>query len=70
MYSLVGYLPMVDVAGFRLDPPRGGTSRAALLMSRKADEHEGLHSQVLEYIEPDQLENAVRCMQKLRRLCK
>ena len=69
-YALVGYCDMGKLPGFRLDPPRNNTSRTALVLISKADEHEGLHIQALEYIEPDQLENAARCMQKLRMLCK
>ena len=38
-YSLDGYCSMGDLAGFRLDPPRWGTSRAALVLFRNADDH-------------------------------
>ena len=34
-YSLVGYCSIDDLAGFRLDPPRGKTARAALALFRK-----------------------------------
>ena len=61
---------MGNLQWFRLGPPRGGTSRAALVLIIKADEQEGLHIQALEYIEPNQLESAVLCIQNLRTLCK
>ena len=67
-YTLVGYCSMGNLSGFILDPPRNRTSRNALVLFRKADEEEGLHIQALEYIEPDQLESAIRCMKKLRTL--
>ena len=61
---------MDNISGFLLDPPRNRTSRNALVLFSKADETEGLHIQALEYIEPDQLESAIRCMKKLRTLSK
>ena len=69
-HTLVGYCSMADLLGFRLGPPRGNNFRAALVLFTKADEHEHLHIHKLEYIEQDELENAVDCMRKLRRLCK
>ena len=41
---------------------------ALVLLSRADDE--GLHIHKLEYIEPDQVNDAVVCMQKLRELSK
>ena len=69
-HSLVGFCSMNDLAGFRLDPPRNKDFRFALVLFTKADDHEGLHIHKLEYIEMDQIENAVKCMQKLRKLSK
>ena len=68
-YSALGYCSMDDIAGFRLDPPRGKNERVALCLFTKIDD-EGLHLHKLEYIEPNQVENAIACMQKLRKLCK
>ena len=69
-HTLVGYCSMADLPGFRLGPPRGKKIKVALVLITKADEDEHLHIHKLEYIEQDELENAVDCMRKLRRLCK
>ena len=69
-HTLVGYCSMDSLPGFRLDPPRGKTFRVAVVPFTKADEKEGLHIHKLEYIEPEQVKEAVLCMQKLRRLSK
>ena len=69
-HTLVGYCSMDSLPGFRLDPPRGKTFRVALVLLSSAVEKEGLHIHKLEYIEPDQVNNAVVCMQKLRELSK
>ena len=61
---------MDNLPGFRLDPPRGKNFRVAVVLFTKADEKEGLHIHKLEYIEPEQVKEAVLCMQKLRRLSK
>ena len=61
---------MDRLPGFRLDPPRGKTFRVALALLSSADEKEGLHIHKLEYIEPEQVNQAVVCMQKLRTLSK
>eukprot|EP00812_Abedinium_dasypus_P013698 NODE_719_length_1393_cov_4.494768.p1 GENE.NODE_719_length_1393_cov_4.494768~~NODE_719_length_1393_cov_4.494768.p1 ORF type:complete len:317 (-),score=51.43 NODE_719_length_1393_cov_4.494768:62-1012(-) len=68
-HQTVGYCSLANLPGFRLDPPRGKATRCALAFISKMD-CEGLHIHKLEYIEPDQVENAVLCMQKLRMLCK
>ena len=68
-HTVVGYCSLNNLAGFRLDPPRGKPARCALaLFSKKNDE--GLHIHKLEYVEPDLVESAVLCMRKLRMLCK
>ena len=69
-HTLVGYCSMASLPGFRLDPPRGKTFRVALALLSSADEKEGLHIHKLEYIEPEQVNQAVVCMQKLRELSK
>ena len=69
-HTLVGYCSLESLPGFRLDPPRGKTFRVALVLLSKADEEEGLHIHKLEYIEPEHVEQAVVCMQKLRALSK
>ena len=69
-HTLVGYCSMDSLPGFRLDPPRGKNFRVAVVLFTKADEKEGLHIHKLEYIEPEQVKEAVLCMQKLRRLSK
>ena len=68
-HTLVGYCSMESLPGFRLDPPRGKTFRVALVLLSSADEN-GLHIHKLEYIEPEQVHQAVLCMQKLRTLSK
>ena len=69
-HTLVGYCSMDSLPGFRLDPPRGKNFRVAVVLFTSADENEGLHIHQLEYIEMDQVQHAVLCMQKLRRLSK
>ena len=69
-HTLVGYCSMDSLPGFRLDPPRGKVFRVAFVLFRKADEKEGLHIHKLEYVEPEQVKEAVLCMQKLRKLSK
>ena len=69
-HTLVGYCSMDSLPGFRLDPPRGKNLRVALVLFTKADDAEGLHIHQLEYIEMDQIKDATRCMQKLRKLSK
>ena len=68
-HTLVGYCSLSNLAGFRLDPPRGKAARCALALFSKKDD-EGLHIHKLEYVEPDQVTNAVHCIRKLRTLCK
>ena len=68
-HTLVGYCNMDGLPGFRLDPPRGKQFRVALVLITKADE-EGFHIHKLEYIEQDQVNHAITCMQRLRRLNK
>ncbi len=66
--SLVGYCSMDALPGFRLDPPRGRAHRFAMCSIIKREE-DTFHVHKLEYIEPDQLEDATRCARKLRALC-
>ena len=66
--TAVGYCTFGSLPGFRLDPPRGKPMRYAVALFNKKDE-EGLHIHKLEYIEPDQISNASKCIQKLRKLC-
>ena len=61
---------MDSLPGFRLDPPRGKNVRVAFVLITKADEKEGLHIHKLEYIEPEQVKEAVVRTQKLRKLSK
>ena len=68
-YTTVGYCTLADLPGFRLDPPRGKPMRCALVLFNKKDA-EGFHIHKLEYIEPDQVENAIECLRKLRMLSK
>ena len=70
-HTLVGYCSLESLPGFCLDPPRGKTPfRFALALLSRADAKEGFHVHKLEAIEPDQVKEAVLCMQKLRRLSK
>ena len=69
-HTLVGYCSMNSLPGFRLDPPRGKTCRVALVLFSSVDETEGFHIHKLECIEPDQVNQAVACLQKLRTLCR
>ena len=68
-YTTVGYCTADDLLGFRLDPPRGRTMRCALVLFTKKDA-EGFHIHKLEYIEPEQVDSAILCLQKLRTLSK
>ena len=69
-YTLVGFCSMDNLPGFSLDPPRGKPFRVAVVLLEKADEKEGLYIHKLEYIEPENVQQAVECFQKLRRLSK
>ena len=69
IYTTVGYCSMGDLAGYRLDPPRGKQMRCALVLFTKKDK-EGFHIHKLELIEPDQVDNAIQCLRKLRTLSK
>ena len=68
-YTTVGYCTLADLLGFRLDSPRGKPMRCVLVLFTKKDA-EGLHIHKLEYIEPDQVSNAITCLRKLRTLSK
>jgi len=68
-YNAVGYCSLDDLPGFRLDPPRGKTSRCALCLFTRMDD-EGCHVHKLEGIEPEHVQHAITCMQRLRKLCK
>ena len=69
IYTTVGYCSMGDLAGFRLDPPRGKQMRCALVLCTKKAQ-DGFHIHKLELIEPDQVDNAIQCLRKLRTLSK
>ena len=68
-YTVVSFCTLANLPGFRLDPPRGKARRYAVCLITKRDE-EAFFVHKLDYIEPDQIDNAVRCFQKLRQLCK
>ena len=68
-HTLVGYCTLTDLASFTLDPPRGKECRVALALINKVDA-EGFHVHKTENIEPDQVPNALKCMQRLRRMSK
>ena len=69
-HTVVGYCSMERLLGFQLDPPRGKNCRVAFVLFTKADETEGLHIHKLEYVEPNQVNDAIQCMRKLRTLSK
>ena len=50
--------------GYRLDPSSGKNFRVAVVLFTKADEKEGLHIHKLEYVDLEQVKEAVLCMQK------
>ena len=52
-----------------MDPPRGKPARCALAFFSKKDD-EGFPIHKLEYVEPDQVTDAVLCIRKLRVLGK
>ena len=68
-HTLVGYCTLADLPSFTLDPPRGKEFRVALALINKVDA-EGFHVHKTENIEPDQVANAIQCMQRLRRMSK
>ncbi len=67
--TVVGFCSLQTLSGFRLDPPRGKPRRCAICFFSRKDEDGCLHIHKLEYVEPDQIENAVACLRKLRKLC-
>ena len=68
-YTVMGFCTLDNLTGFNLDPPREKAFRCAICLFVKRDD-DGFHIHKLEHIEPDQVDNAVLCMQKLRKLCK
>ena len=68
-HTLVGYCTLGDLPSFTLDPPRGKEFRVALALINKVDA-EGFHVHKTENIEPDQVANAIQCMQRLRKMSK
>ena len=68
-HTLVGYCTLADLPSFTLDPPRGKEFRVALAFINKVDA-EGFHGHIVENIEPEQVVNAIKCMQRLRRMSK
>ena len=68
-HTLVGYCTLGDLTGFTLDPPRGKEFRVAVALINKVDA-EGFHVHKVENIEPEQVANAIKCMQRLRRMSK
>lgn len=67
--TLVGYCTLDSLPAFRLDPPRGKPFRFAVCLLNKKDD-DSFHIHKLEYLEPDQFEDAKICFQKLRKFCK
>lgn len=70
-HTVTGFCTLDGVAGFDLAPPRGKKFRVAVaFFSRMDTDGEGtsllLHG--LQHIEPDAVESAIACMQRLRRL--
>ena len=68
-HTLVGYCNMENLPGYQLDPPRGRDFRVALVFISKVAE-EGFQIHKLENIEPAQVDNAIKCMQRLRKMSK
>ena len=59
---------MQDILDFKLDPPRGKTSRTAVVLISSVDT-EGFQMHKQEYVEPGDSEAAVVCFRKLRLMC-
>ena len=68
LFNVMGFCGMNDILNFKLDPPRGKSSRVAVVLISKADA-EGFQVHKLEHIEPTDSDNAVACFRKLRHLC-
>ena len=66
--TVISYCILHNLPRFRLDPPRCKSLRCAVCIYTKRDV-EGLHLHRLEYMEPDQVDDAVKCIRKLRKLC-
>lgn len=67
-HPAVGYCTLSSLPGFRMDPPRGKQMRYALLVCNKKDS-DGLHIHKLDYVENSQIDAALQCFRKLRKVC-
>ena len=54
----------------KLDPPRGKTSRFAVLLVDKIDDDMAVEMQKAEFIDPEDAAGAIACFQRLRQVCK
>ena len=69
VYTVTGFCGKEDLMNFRLGPPRGKAHRGAIALFSKV-EGTKLHLHKLEYIEPSQMDGAIKCVRKLRALSK
>jgi len=67
-YSVLGFCTLDDLPAFQLNPPIGKANRCAVcVISRR--EGNAFHVHKLECLEPAQMDTAVTCFQKMRKLC-
>ena len=66
-YSAIGFSNLNGIV--KLDPPRGKTSRFAVLLVDKIDDVT-IEMQKAEFVEPEDAAGAVKCFQRLRQVCK
>jgi len=67
-YSVLGFCTLDDLPAFQLNPPIGKANRCAVcVISRR--EGNTFHVHKLECLEPAQMDTAVTCFQKMRKLC-
>jgi hypothetical protein len=66
-YTVAGFCGMNDMLDFKLDPPRGKSSRVAVILISGMDS-EGFQVHKQEHVEPADSDNAVACFRKLRLL--
>ena len=70
LYSLESYCTINEVTNFSLNIPRNQPHKYALVLIHQRDaDKANFQVSKIEFIEPDQIDMAKTCFQKLRRLC-